>query len=547
MALRLSQPDQEFRNRFIFTGDAKTIDLDRVLLNLFMLIKYHGVRPTPRRGRKTVTTETFVKQLIKRESEGLIHNFSSNEDVVHCWVKSNLVDMVNRGNPEKETVVSLRAIHLNAYQYRNPKHARDYYISEQVYNMLIESPVQVVTELRDFLEIGWDKLSESIAANPDLDLDTLGILRIIEKGIAKETPSGDNTYKPVKCLCTGQARVFADDVRRLLVYKRTVPRHVLLEYLRTLIGIHVGLYLLKLFKLLPDWVKRGTRHSVCKNCPIQGNADAPFKDCPYHSNFIVDCGNDPDSDMAALSVEDAALHYARIHDYIRATFAINMALQFLQKTTDQRKPEDLDEAMAVIKEMGPNWDPYFNIRLQNLFSGIDENDKELFRPILDLNLPPFDTFIEVVTQARASFHFHYHRQMIDSLFQSNRESGLIWSGRSRRYKRRFWLSSRLLETLVQLSVLKINSDQNSSHPFCSEPILIDDFVNWLENRYGFIINGVGHERFQSAGIMIHQAFKENTLRLKERLREIGFFSVLSDAYIMQRIRPRYPIKHSEEA
>jgi len=68
----------------------------------------------------------------------------------------------------------------------------------------------------------------------------------------------------------------------------------------------------------------------------------------------------------------------------------------------------------------------------------------------------------------------------------------------------------------------------------------------MENRYGFIINGIAHEQYRDSGIAIHQAFKNNIINLKERLREIGFFNVLSDAHIMQRIRPRYHIIKSEE-
>ena len=130
--------------------------------------------------------------------------------------------------------------------------------------------------------------------------------------------------------------------------------------------------------------------------------------------------------------------------------------------------------------------------------------------------------------------------MLDSLFQKNKENGLLWAGKSKYLGRRFWLSSRLLETLVQLAVLKEDSE-SSENPYFSEPILIEDFLQSLLARYGFIINGISHPRFEQAGIDAHQAFQDNVQNLKQRLREIGFFNVLSDAYIMQRIRPRYPI------
>jgi len=550
MPLKLGKTDQEFRNPLIFTGEAKNIDLDRVLLNLFMLIKYHGAKPSLRTGRKEITINTIVKQLVKREPEGVVKGFSDQEDVVYAWVAANLVDLVFRGKPEKEAMVSLRSIHLNSYKYRNPKHARDYNISKQVYNMLQEAPGDFVVKLREFLGMGWNDLTKSLDPGDNIDLDTLGILRVVEKEMKKDMPSGDNRVLPEPCICPGQARVFSDDVRRLLVYQDTVPRHVLLEYLRTLIGIHVGLYLFKLIKIIPSWIKKGTRDPICVSCPVQGDLENPFTACPYQSELVVDCGNEPLLDMAKLSEEDAAFYYARVHDYIRSTFAINMALQYLNKT-DHRRVEEIDEALTAMKNKGDKWDAYFEIRLQNLFASLKEDEadevRDVFKPIIDLGLTPFETFVEVVNQARASFHYKYHMQLIDSLFQSNRETGLIWMGRSRKYKRRFWLSSRLLETMVQLSVLRSINDGDGKRRFVSEPILIDEFVAWMENRYGFIINGIAHEQYLDAGIAVHQAFKNNIINLKERLREIGFFNVLSDAHIMQRIRPRYHIIKSEEA
>jgi len=45
MPIKLSKEDQEFRNRQITPIDAKVVDLERMLVNLFMLVKYNGKRP----------------------------------------------------------------------------------------------------------------------------------------------------------------------------------------------------------------------------------------------------------------------------------------------------------------------------------------------------------------------------------------------------------------------------------------------------------------------------------------------------------------------
>ena len=56
-----------------------------------------------------------------------------------------------------------------------------------------------------------------------------------------------------------------------------------------------------------------------------------------------------------------------------------------------------------------------------------------------------------------------------------------------------------------------------------------------------MIDGTSESRFKDADITTHLAFKENVEALKNKLRQIGFYTDLSDASIMQKIRPRYNV------
>ncbi len=290
--------------------------------------------------------------------------------------------------------------------------------------------------------------------------------------------------------------------------------------------------------MLPDFVKRGGRHPVCADCPVHPDLEKPFEKCPFHNEFVVDCGDDPSLPIAELATTDASYLYAKIHSYIRATFSINMSLQF-KGLTSRQNTSDVDEALSAIKDRGVEFDTRFKLRQEDLLSYLTDEQRTMIDPILSLDLPPFENFIELITHFRSSFLNHYHRQLLDSMFQRSKNTGLIWASKARNSTRRFWMSSRLLETMVQLAVLK--NDTEAVTPFYSEPIIIEEFLGWIKNRYGFIVNGIGHERFESSDLSIHNAFKQNVESIKRRLREIGFFNVLSDAYIMQRIRPRYEI------
>ena len=49
------------------------------------------------------------------------------------------------------------------------------------------------------------------------------------------------------------------------------------------------------------------------------------------------------------------------------------------------------------------------------------------------------------------------------------------------------------------------------------------------------------QRFENADLNTIEAFKENVEAFKNKLRQIGFYNDLSDAFILQKIRPRYEI------
>ena len=68
---------------------------------------------------------------------------------------------------------------------------------------------------------------------------------------------------------------------------------------------------------------------------------------------------------------------------------------------------------------------------------------------------------------------------------------------------------------------------------------IEELTKNLRERYGLIINGLSEERFSNADVNTILAFKENVEAFKFKLRQIGFYNDLSDAYILQKVRPRY--------
>ena len=214
MMLKLKKGTVTFRNPQIFAVDTKRVVLERVLTKLFMLIYTDGVTLTLK-----VKTEHNMKSLMGYvdvlEHEGLVYNASKNSDAVEDWLRSNLLEMVFRGNVVKEKVSSLKPMHLLSFRIQNLKYCRDYNTSDQLFFMLRSCP-EVLSGLKQYLCKGWDASTNSAVRFADLDVDTTGILYLV-KGL-KETRTL-NTRETPEPLLRKQSDLFNDDIRRLLVYQ----------------------------------------------------------------------------------------------------------------------------------------------------------------------------------------------------------------------------------------------------------------------------------------------------------------------------------------
>ncbi|GHO56030.1 methylation-associated defense system protein MAD7 [Ktedonobacter robiniae] len=550
MPIKLTKEEQEFRKPLIAHFDAKAVNLDRMLVNLFMLIKYGGRRPVTTRARGEVTIDSLYERLTRdpNTQKGL----SGYPEITKKWLSSDLIDVVSRGEQGKEAVAAPIPLSLDAYKLRNTKYTRDYNSSDQAYNMLYAGDPDIIKCLRECF--GEREATPAV----QLDLDTLVIKRLVSDKDLHDTPSSDNKELLIPLLSQAPARLLADDVRRLLAYQEVVPRHVMLDYLKTILGIHMGLYMLRLFSLLPGWVKVKRTGGTCEHClgPSKNDFMIP---CLYKPLLLIDMGNDYQSTMATMSQANALEQFARINDYIKAVFTVNQLLYYLNNDFSRRgEPASVQEALATYHNPPADFEIMFKLRLNTLFQELDHQRQDADDPgissrkqakeqaqwseidaIRDMQLSPFEMFIEVVSYIRTPFHQKYHIALLDSLLQKNEDTGLVRQGRSRKNGRRFHIGSRLLEVLVQIAVL----EQDGPNHFRSRPILIDELVRWLLDRYGFVINGLDVPALaEQAGVRELAAYRDNLRALKDRLREIGFYIDLSDAYNAQTIRPRYRLE-----
>lgn len=540
--MKLRKQDQEFRNPKVFYPDPKNVDLDRVLINLFLLLKCEGRRPATR-GRQKAEFEKVDVHLDALASMPGVTGFREHHEMARRWLEADIFDLVNRTRPT-EAIASLRPLHLDAHKIRVSKHCRDYNHADALYAMLEYGEQQTLKDLRSYLDLGRNPATRKYDGQTELDVETLTVLKLVED-LPDMYPS-DEKVTPHPPTCIGQARVLCDDVQRLLSYRDEVPRPVMIDYLKTILGLHLGLYTLRVARQLPGWIAAKEAHPTCRNCPVYGHLESPFADCPYQVSLTVDMGDDYRSRMAQLAQESTAAEFQRLLDLLKAIFAMNQLLRYAR---EEHLKDDPMEVPSILASPPPMFDSDFKALLKQLVQ-LNSDDEQLppeIKAIIDSGLTPFESLIEIVTHVRQKHHISYLTQMVDKLFQKNSPFGGLVQGRSRSNPRRWHLGGRLLEVLVQLAVLRVE-DVDGRKRFYTEPVLIDDFLLGVEKRYGFVVAPatMANGR-QPVTLDEHRAFRDNVRALKDRLREIGFYDDLSDAYNAQTVRPRYHVRKEEVA
>ncbi|MDR2838286.1 MAG: hypothetical protein LBV49_06905 [Azonexus sp.] len=553
--MALQKKDREFRLPKISYLDFKTIEMDRVLTGLFERLEHNGY-PSVFRDKRELTVEKFVDDILDASDRFL--GFAQHREVVTRWVETHLMDIVNRGK-KNAVVAGPRPLHGYTYRFRNPKHSRDYGASQHLYQMLYHARHQsghhAIDHLKSFFFDGFDKLTRELNDKALTDIETATLLHFLSqrKDTADTRERGDR-FAPV---CVGSADLMAEDVQRLLFYKPFMPRSVMVEYLKVLLSFHLALYHLRLLKLLPAWQKCGGANALCAEsaCPMKPRESRqPQGDCPYKLGLFVDLSGNAESAMAALAERSADGYYRRIPSFVRAYFVAKKLDEFsalLEKRGKLIRP--LNSVFSVGELYGlqgapfaDERDKFFGERLSGLLESLSEGEDGLdpeIESITTMGLSDFETYIEILSALRGAFHRKYIIESLDALTLKNKPGALLAQTRARNAPRRFTLDSRLLEVLLQIAVLRPGGDKG----YFTGEMRIDDLLAFLRERYGLYIDQLPPgEGFSIPTIDERKALRSNVQAFTGRLREIGFYRDLSDAYVTQTVVPRYRISEKAE-
>lgn len=541
--------DKEFRIPKVSYLDFKHIEMDRVLTMLFPRLKYDGYasRRPPRGGDLSV--DEFLADFL--EHPEWFSGFDQHPDVVRSWIETDLMDMVNRGK-SNQALAAPRPLHGNTYKFRNAKHTRDYGAAEQAYWMLFyarKGKGQAARDaLRRFFFPGVDLVTDRYDPSASVDVETQAILRLDHQVTQDMKDSKEpSRFQP---LCVGQADIMADDILRLLAYEPYIPRSVLVDYLKTLLAFHLAIYHLKLLQMLPKLVRQRAGNDLCtsKECPINTGLDNAMEGCPYRTALVVDMGDVNNPHMAELARKSTDRLYRQIPAFVQANFVIKkldeMAEYLSKKTGKLATPTGGDFTVGdLVSLLKPEHDAerqaYFKFRLASLIeessSGNEDIDPEI-RTVTAMGLGEFESFIEILMAYRGKYHRQYITECLDSLLLKNKETGLLAQARTKGSSRRFVLGSKLLEVLLQISVLSQDGGR-----FITREVRIEELLVFLRTRYGIHIDRLPEAGQGNGSILDRRALRLNLEAFKRRLREIGFYEDLSDAYVTQKVSPRYSI------
>jgi hypothetical protein len=540
--------DQEFRLKKLSYIDFKPLNMDRVLTMLFPRLRFggYGTRRPPRKHELTVGD--FAREYLNDPK--MFVGFADHPDVVERWIETDLMDMVNRGRPH-QALAAPRPLHGNTYKFRNARHARDYGAAEHLYWMLYHGRAgrgQIARDaLTRFFFPGVDLHTDKYDPSASVDVETQALLHFDQQVTVDTRDSQEPERFPP--LCVGQVDLLADDTLRLLAYEAFIPRSVLVEYLKTLFAFHLGLYHLRMIKLLPALVRRRGADPICapKNCPMAPAELQVHGDCPYRIYLLVDFGNDLDSHMSDLARQSADVHYRRIPNYVAAHYLVRKLDEFAEYLS--RKvgklavpPQGFFGVSDLLSLLEPphagERDSYFKMRLAGLLEDTsgetrEEVDPEI-RRVTQMSLSDLDMFIEILMALRGSYHRRYMTEFLDSVLK---QAGAGILHQSKGSARRFSMGSHLLEVLLQIAVLR-----SSPSGFFTRSLRLDEVLSFLLERYGLCVDRLPPgDGFGTASINDLAALRHNGDMFKARLRDIGFFRDMSDAYVTQTVTPRYTI------
>lgn len=536
--MALDRKQKAFRYFPVMPFDANNINFEQAIVRLLVLLHTKG-RIIAKTNKDTLYPESLVE--IVRDNKVHFDGITDpiRERLIKNWITADFATTVieGKGRQGRPRISNLKPLHLSTIKLLDPRiRSQDRDISIFLYNVFKGTAVASDSDyLMSYLMEGtkrdgqYNLIADDSKFN-ELDIETQFLLRLLDNFRVDLPSTNANLVAEYKFLCEAQQKQFLFDTMKLLVYKNSVPRRELFHYITVLFNFHTALFAIKTFSQINSIVEN--KKAKCGTCvTIKSEPDFnKLSKCEFQPKIFVDLTLGQDRLCDALSKKKVESDYNEMYKYFKSHYKLVKLSEFA-KTQGNQNPtvEQLSGYLA-----NPAIEGFFNYKLADIIADEDLKDDPDVQAILQMNIPAIDKYVEILCNDKSNWKnlVARHKKLMNGLCNINREDGFLQGGRGR--QRKYVLGNLLLEVLVQLAV--VSADLKG---FKTQPITIISFVEWLKNRYGIYINEwtSGSDSPETA-----KALNNNFLALKERLRQLGFYTDLSDASNSQVIKPRFKVE-----
>lgn len=536
--MALDRKQKAFRYFPIMPIDANNINFEQAVVRLLVLLHTKG-KLIAKTSKDTLYPESLVE--IIKENRNHFDGITDpiRERLIKNWISSDFATTVieGKGRQGRPRISNLKPLHLSTIKLLDPRiRSQDRDISILLYNVFKGTAVASDSDyLMAYLLEGTKREGQfNLVADDskfnDLDIETQFLLRLLDNFKVDLPSTNANLVADHKFLCEAHQKQFLFDTMKLLVYKSSVPRRELFNYISVLFNFQTALFSIKTYNQINSLVhKQKLKCSTCVTIKGENDFNKLCK-CDFQPKIFVDFTLGQDRLCDSLSKKNLEIDYNEMYKYFRSHYKLVKLAEFA-KTQGNLNPT-LEQLSSYLENS--NLEGYFLFKLSEIANDEDLKDDPDVQAILQMNIPSIDKYIEILCNDKSNWKnlVARHKKMMNGLCNMNREDGFLQGGRGK--QRKYVMGNLLLEVLVQLAV--VNAD---SHGFKTQPITIVSFVEWLKNRYGIFINEwpAGSDSPETA-----KALNNNFNALKERLRQLGFYTDLSDASNSQVIRPRFKVE-----
>jgi hypothetical protein len=542
--------------------DYQNVQLEDVLPGLFYLIRLGR-----RRGKGGWSGRTANQAAVElAECAEKFKGFADEKGkaVLEEWLKASVLRINERRGSDK--VMSIRPLHFMTYRVDLPTnwvHLRSVpeFLAAILQHDPSAAPLKTVDDgrreafaLQSPNNLFWkafgagmaNKDGQTSAENDiyeettELDIESLLAVRTVEglRPPQEVTVGGAGVISGFEPLCPQQARIFRDDFSLFLrAYSSTnVPLRTLGDYILCLMALHLPVYSL---------CHMAASNHLYETGEWVSDKHAEGGKRVWELGIYPDLTGGRDRKSRELAQQSYATHYGMMMQQLRAMIGFRLLEHYLRGASDIRELRQIRsiKGIELLRTLARGRQPsstdiYFAAQgsarpALSTLEGAQPDGKwpeELMSIVDDTSLPPFDKLVEILATTQDELRAQMTK-FITSHTRRNLESGLLAGSPRKPDDNYYTLSIQLLETLVQLLILK------PCDPPSSRPLDIYDFVKLLKERYSIWIDEPPPHLDQS-----HEARKAaqtNFDALKEKLRQLGFFRAVTDARRMQRLRPRY--------